>query len=148
MLRDCYFAATGLNNDDPHHADHMVQFAAAMMAASKEVMMPDGSGHVSIRVGIHSGRVMSGVVGSLRKRYCLFGDTVNTASRMESTSLAGTIQISEETYCLLSRGKSLSPEGWESDEADGGMRACFQYRGEVECKGKGSLRTYLMHEDI
>lgn len=66
---------------------------------------------------------MSGVVGSVRARYCLFGDTVNTASRMESTGVAGAIQASETSYNLL------PPE----------KRAGWQFRGSIEVKGKGEL---------
>ena len=86
--RDCYFAASGLRGhhkeggSSKDHAMRMMRFALAMLEASKQVMRPDGGGPVRLRVGIHSGRVMTGVVGSLRKRYCLFC----------------------ERYCLLSVG--------------------------------------------
>ena len=65
--RDCYFAASGLLHDDPHHAETMVLFARDLIEENRQVMTPIGEGHVRVRVGIHSGRVMSGVVGSLRK---------------------------------------------------------------------------------
>lgn len=127
-IGDCYMAATGLLHNDPEHADKMVRFALGMMEEASRVQMPTGEGHVRIRVGIHSGRVMSGVVGSIRKRYCLFGDTVNTASRMESTGLPGAIQVSEATHSRLNATASLP----------------FLCRGPVYCKGKGELLTYLL----
>lgn len=61
-IGDCYMAATGLIRQDPDHALHAVRFAVAMMAQAEQVLMPDTNKPVSIRIGIHSGRVMVGVL--------------------------------------------------------------------------------------
>ncbi|KAG2435681.1 hypothetical protein HXX76_006881 [Chlamydomonas incerta] len=141
-IGDCYMVAGGLmkvdeetgavtvrsDDVDPLHAYRTVQFAKALLQAASDVRLPTSGQPVKLRVGIHSGSAMSGVVGTRMPRFCLFGDTVNTASRMESTGEAGAIHVSKAVFDLV------PGEAWEPT-------------GGVQAKGKGQLETYLLRPD-
>jgi class 3 adenylate cyclase len=103
---------------------HPRRFARAMVLAAGSVMTPLGE-PVQLRVGLHCGACMSGVVGRRMPRFCLYGDTVNTASRMETTGQPGRIHAS---HALQQR---LPHERWEAT-------------GGVEVKGKVIMQTYFL----
>lgn len=123
---DCYMLACGVPEPHPRHADAVVAVALDMLDAVSEVKLPRATSQ-QLRIGVHSGPVVGGVVGTKMPRFCLFGDTVNIASRMETTSLPMHVQVSESTRELL------DPTRWH-----------IQERGEIELKGRGTMRTHFV----
>jgi class 3 adenylate cyclase len=88
-------------------------------------------GTINLRAGFHSGPVIASVIGSRNLKYSIFGDTVNTSSRMESTSLPGRIQLSERAAQILQEQYPL---------------ADLVLRGNIAVKGKGEMRTFFLKE--
>lgn len=127
-IGDAYMASGGLPERDVNHAQHIADFALMVRAVCLLVRNPITGEPLRIRIGIHSGPVMAGVVGNLMPRYCLFGDTVNVANRMETAGMVGGIHCSGEVAAIL--------------------RATGDYvlsdRGEMHIKGKGPMRTFWL----
>ena len=96
-----------------------------------------------MRVGIHTGPVVAGIVGAKKFQYDIWGDTVNTASRMESAGEVGQVNISEATYQLLVDGcsSSVSPTTSNNQPTTGFN---FTPRGKVQAKGKGEMEMYFV----
>ncbi|KAG8008766.1 Guanylate cyclase 2G [Nibea albiflora] len=129
-IGDAYMVASGLPISNGYkHALEISTMALHFLSAIKVFRirhMPAES--LAIRIGIHSGPVVAGVVGTTMPRYCLFGDTVNMASRMESNSLPLKIHISQCTADILVQAGSFE----------------LEERGEIEMKGKGCHKTYWL----
>jgi class 3 adenylate cyclase len=124
-IGDSYMVAGGLPEARPDHAPAVADMALEM----QETMTRFNAGRVEalgLRIGIHTGPVIAGVIGSKKFIYDLWGDTVNTASRMESHGVMGKIQVSQETYRCL------------------GDTYLLEQRGAVPIKGKGELMTYFL----
>ncbi|KRT86481.1 Adenylate and Guanylate cyclase, partial [Oryctes borbonicus] len=119
---DKYMAVSGLPEPCTTHARDIARLALDMMERSKRVMM-DGE-LMKITIGIHSGEVVTGVIGHRMPRYCLFGNTVNLTSRTETTGEPGKINVSEDAYSCLC-GEENQDESFH-----------FEYRGPVTMKGK------------
>lgn len=124
-IGDAYMVSAGVPVKRKDHAECCVKFAKAMLDEVVQFNEEEKT-NLSIRIGIHSGPIVAGVIGEKKFSYDLWGDTVNTASRMESSGLPGEIQISPSTKELL------------------GNNIYLKERGEISIKGKGAVKTYLV----
>ena len=125
-IGDCYMLVGGVPEPRADHAVAVVEAGFAMLQAMQEINRQQGT-QLQIRVGVNSGPVVAGVIGMHKFTYDLWGNTVNIASRMESTGTPGRIHVSPSTALLL------------------GQRFALEARGSVSVKGIGELETFFVH---
>ena len=124
-IGDSYMVASGLPRLRPDHAQALVRMAIEMRDYMATHTFGNGQ-HVNFRIGINSGSMIAGVIGSRKFVYDVWGDVVNVASRMESHGMSGTIQIAQATYELIKDEFVCEP------------------RGTVHVKGKGEMEVWLV----
>ena len=125
-IGDAYLAVAGLPTPGPKHAEHVVSAAKEISTFMADRRAKMGNSTFEVRIGIHSGSVVAGIVGIKKFAYDIWGDTVNTAARMEQNCEVGRINISVTTYELV------------KDKFN------CEYRGEVAVKGKGIMKMYYV----
>lgn len=130
-IGDAYMAAGGLNTDNTNTAKQVVRAALELqdfMNAERLKRKLEGRPYFEMRVGIHSGPVVAGIVGDSKFQYDIWGDTVNTAARVESCGAVGKVNISQSTRDLLQLEDDLQ----------------FEARGKVKAKGKGEIEMFYV----
>ena len=125
-IGDAYLAVAGLPIADPKHAENTVSAAIEIRNFMVNRYKELGDKTFKIRIGIHTGNVIAGIVGLAKFQYDIWGDTVNTAARMEQSSANGKINISQTTYDLVKD------------------KFVCTYRGDIEAKNKGKLSMYFV----
>lgn len=123
-IGDAYLSVCGLPNQNPNHAYQTVLAALDILKFIEDRRKTNPEA-LEIRIGINSGSLVAGIVGLKKFAYDIWGDTVNTAARMEQNSEKGKINVSESTYQLV------------KDQFN------FEYRGKVDTKGKGAMDMYF-----
>ena len=124
-IGDCYMAAAGLPVVVTDHADRAAHMSLDMLAAMQD-FNASSQHSLNIRIGISSGAAVAGIIGKSKFLYDLWGDVVNTASRMESHGMTGRIQMSDATRQALIKPFVL------------------EHRGVIDVKGKGEMNTWFL----
>ena len=127
-IGDAYMAAGGIPTPNKTHAEDVVRAAIEIrnfMEEGKAAKIAKNAPYFEIRIGVHTGPVVAGLVGLKKFAYDIWGDTVNTASRLESSGEVGKINISESTYNLVKD------------------KFTCVYRGKISAKGKGEMDMYF-----
>ena len=124
-IGDEYMAVSGQAHPGPQALCNLAEFALDAQASIGKLRYPDGS-PIGMRIGLHTGSVVAGVIGQKKFAYDMWGDAVNIASRMQSHGEAGRIHVSADAYAQLSD------------------RFAFEERGVIEVKGKGAMKTYFL----
>jgi class 3 adenylate cyclase len=125
-IGDAYMAAAGLPEPRTDHADAIARFALAMLQVIAAENAADAATPFQLRIGIHTGAVVAGIIGSHKFIYDVWGDTVNIASRLESSGSPGRIHISDATERALAGRFAVEP------------------RGAIELKGRGRAETFFL----
>ena len=128
-IGDAYMAVGGLNSEPIKAAENVILAAleiAEFVKKEQQKKASENLPHFDIRLGVHSGPIVAGIVGTHKFQYDIWGDTVNTASRLESAGAKGKINISKKTFQLVS----------SKFEAEA--------RGTIEVKGKGALAMFFI----
>ncbi|HRI31546.1 MAG TPA: adenylate/guanylate cyclase domain-containing protein, partial [Candidatus Kapabacteria bacterium] len=149
-IGDSYMAACGVPEQRDDHAMRTVQFALDIQEMMKNKTIGEKKNRISIRIGLHCGSAIAGIIGEKKFAYDLWGDAVNTAARMESHGEAGKIHVSEEFVReLLMMNGELSTEEKFSVAIPLSLTINHSLltiipRGEMEIKGKGMMKTYFL----
>jgi len=128
-IGDAYMAVGGIPEPREDHAEVMVRLALDMQASVPLLARAVGMDTIQIRVGMHTGSVVAGVIGRSKFSYDIWGDTVNTAARMESHGSPGRVHVSEDVVQLLKTQSN---------------KFTFEQRERIEIKGKGMMTTYFV----
>ncbi|TAE24241.1 MAG: hypothetical protein EAZ92_13580 [Candidatus Kapaibacterium sp.] len=136
-IGDAYMIAGGLPERSDDHCQRVARFALEAMHNLTSTPLRIQGTEVNLRMGIHTGAAVAGVIGTSKFAYDIWGDTVNTASRMESHGEAGRIHVSNEVYHTLTQAPSTQAP---SNQAP----FLFEERGEIEVKGKGRMQTWFL----
>ncbi len=126
-IGDAYLAVSGLPLSNGKHAKNAVSASLEILSYIQQ-RKQENPNALDIRIGIHSGPVIAGIVGVKKFAYDIWGDTVNTAARMEQNSKPGKVNISEATYHLIKEDFT------------------FESRGKIETKGKGAMEMYFVNQ--
>jgi len=129
-IGDAYMVVSGLPHPRADHAAALASCAADLLSATIELAQQVGVPDLGIRIGVHAGPVVAGVIGRSKPVYDLWGDTVNLAARMEGSGVAGKIHVTQDFKNILEQQLPT---------------ATFDERGTVQLKGIGSIATYFVN---